>query len=415
MKIAILLSNIRGIIVILQSIIISRIETLNMISQELELNIVMVAWVVALLLGLFLLLIRPPHNKAYTYYKRGKTICAMALLLFGVDILFQWLLRKLAIANPILSVSSYLFTFCAVTLLLATGYCMLLSPSSVNKKQQRIAVTVLIFYATLLVINQFLPSHKLQVWIVLLCCILLFLITCIGIYSCVAVYRRTINKLRTYYSDIVENMLRWMPGVGAGVLVLLLSAPFVCWLPRWVGIYQLVLGTLMFIYSFVCIINFASAYNSLAEVLNPESQENATEETEVPGHSDIVDDNKTGNHLHSSNALSDSLLNILQEKEERWRSHAGYRTRGITIEQAAREMGTNRSYLSRYLNEVKHVTFYEWVAWMRIHEAQSMMLNDRDMPIEQIAGLVGFSSASTFSITFKKLVGISPNQWRNQQ
>ena len=260
MKIAIKLNNFGGIIVILQSIIISHIETLNMISQELELNIVLVAWVVALLLGLFLLMIRSPHNKAYTYYKRGKTICAIALLLFGVDILFQWLLRKLEIANPILSVSSYLFTFCAVTLLLASGYCMLLSPSSVNKQQQRIAFTVLVFYTTLLIINQFLPSYKLQVWIVLLCCVLLFLITCTGIYSCVAVYRRTINNLRTYYSDVVENMLRWMPGVGAGVLVLLLSAPFVCWLPRWVGIYQLVLGTLMFIYSFVCIINFASAY-----------------------------------------------------------------------------------------------------------------------------------------------------------
>ena len=78
-------------------------------------------------------------------------------------------------------------------------------------------------------------------------------------------------------------------------------------------------------------------------------------------------------------------------------------------------MGTNRSYLSRYLNEVKHVTFYEWVAWMRIHEAQSMMINNSNMPIEQIANLVGFSSSSTFSSTFKKLVGISPNRWRNQQ
>jgi AraC-like DNA-binding protein len=52
---------------------------------------------------------------------------------------------------------------------------------------------------------------------------------------------------------------------------------------------------------------------------------------------------------------------------------------------------------------------------MRIQEAQSLMLADRNMPIEQIASEVGFTSQSTFSSTFKKQVGISPNAWRNQQ
>ena len=64
---------------------------------------------------------------------------------------------------------------------------------------------------------------------------------------------------------------------------------------------------------------------------------------------------------------------------------------------------------------MKNMTFYEWVAQMRIREAQSIMINERNKTIEQIAGLVGFSSPSTFSITFKRIVGISPNQWRNQQ
>lgn len=384
-----------------------------MISQELELHIVLVAWVVALLLGVFLLLIKTPHNKVYIHYKKGKTICAIALLLFGIDIFFQWMLRKLEIANPILSVSAYLFTFCTATLLLATGYCTILSPASFNKRQRIIAITTLLVFTTILLVNQFLPSIKLQARVILLCCVMLFIITCISIYSCIAIYRKAIINMRTYYSDVVENMIRWMPGVGAGVLIFLLSAPFICWLPRWVGIYQIALGILMFIYSFVCIVNFSSTYNSLSAVLNPDDNDQATA-TDTTINEPIVKGSATDS-TPASTPLSDSLLNILQEKEERWRSNAGYRKRGITIEQAAREMGTNRSYLSRYLNEVKHVTFYEWVAWMRIHEAQSMMINDSNMPIEQIANLVGFSSSSTFSSTFKKLVGISPNRWRNQQ
>ena len=113
--------------------------------------------------------------------------------------------------------------------------------------------------------------------------------------------------------------------------------------------------------------------------------------------------------------MSDSLQDVMKDKEQRWLERGGYRTPGITIEQAAREMGTNRSYLSKYLNEVCHVTFYEWVAQMRINEAKSLLLSERDLSIERISSMVGFSSPSTFSSAFKKIVGESPKMWRNHQ
>ena len=380
-----------------------------MISQELELNIVLIGWVVPIMLGLFLLMIKTPETRAQVYYEKGKTTTAIALLLFGAEILCQWLMRKLEIANPILSVSIYLFIFCLATLMLAKGYCTMLRPNSITKRQLRIAAVVLMVFIAMLVINYFLPIRKWQVRGLLLCCVLLFIITCSAIYSCIVVYRRAINNLRTYYSDVVESMIRWMPGVGAGILVFLLSAPFIIWLPRWVGIYQVALGIIMFIYTFICIINFSSTYKSLAVALDE------NDSTEDPETSTGTNNDSEQENITQRSSLSDTLQEVLQDKEERWSAQGGYRTHGITIEQAAREMGTNRHYLSRYLNEVKHMSFYEWVAQMRIHEAQSMMLNDHNKPIEQIAGLVGFSSPSTFSSTFKKLIGVTPNQWRNQQ
>ena len=378
------------------------------ISLEMELNIVLIGWVVPLLLGLFLLLIKTPETHDQVYYENGKRTCATVFLLFGVEILCQWLMRKLEINNPILSVSTYLFTFCLATQLLAMGYCAMLWPNSIDKRQQGIAVVTLMTFTSLLVINYFLLPRRWQVWGLMLCCVLLFFLTCCAIYSCVVIYRRAIKNLRTYYSDVVENMIRWMPGVGAGILIFLLSAPFIIWLPRWVGVYQVTLGIIMFIYTFICMLNFSSTYRSLA-VARDENAMAVEEEMAAAGDDEEVQ----ASSQHST--LSDSLLEVLQVKEERWRALGGYRTCGITIEQAAREMGTNRSYLSRYLNEVKHMTFYEWVAQLRIRDAQSMMLNNPNKSIEQIAGLVGFSSTSTFSSTFKKLVGVSPNRWRNQQ
>jgi AraC-like DNA-binding protein len=52
---------------------------------------------------------------------------------------------------------------------------------------------------------------------------------------------------------------------------------------------------------------------------------------------------------------------------------------------------------------------------MRIDEAKSLMLENRDTSIEEIASQVGFSSLSTFSSTFKKVVGESPVKWKNSQ
>ncbi len=382
-----------------------------MISQELELNIVLIGWVIPILLGLVLLVIKTPETQSHIYYQKGKLTCAIAFLLFGAEILSQWVMRVLEVGDPILSVSVYLLVFCLATLLFATGYCTMISPGSVDRRQQIIAAVVLLAFVTILVINYFLPNRLWQVRGLLLCCVFLFIITCSGIYSCVAVYRKAINNLRTYYSDVVENMIRWMPGVGAGILVFLLSAPFVCWLPRWVGVYQVALGIIMIIYTFICIINFSSSYKSLAAALN--DGEDGSDAQEISAMNDAGDEEGDMNVQRSS--FSDSLIEVMQEKEARWRARGGYRTKGVTIEQAAREIGTNRSYLSKYLNEVRQMTFYEWVAQMRIQEAQSLMLADRNMPIEQIAGEVGFTSQSTFSSTFKRQVGISPNAWRNQQ
>ena len=141
--------------------------------------------------------------------------------------------------------------------------------------------------------------------------------------------------------------------------------------------------------------------------------------TSSPGEKDNEEDTDTGESLDGDgevmrSTLSESLRDVLNEKAQRWIERGGYRTPGITIDQVAHDMGTNRSYLSRYLNEVCQVSFYEWVAQMRIEEAQSLMRSNPSLSIEQIATKVGFTSASTFSSTFKKMVGSTPNKWRNQ-
>ena len=371
-----------------------------------EYNLVLIGWVVALLLGAALLIIKVPDNAGHMSYSRVKNICAITMLLFGSEIFFQWLIRFfLEIADPMLSVSAYLFTFCMANLMIMSGFCSTMAPRLFGRRQRLYAISVLVFYLILLTVVYLLPRGRLQSYGVLLCCVILFLLACVCIYKSIVIYRSAINDLRTYYSDVVENMIRWMPGVGFGIMAFFLSAPITCLCPRWIGINQLALGIIMMIYAFVCIISFSFDYNKVALAITAPASDQDTDEPESA-------ENKETRSAVSS--LNDTLRDILHEKAQRWVERGGYRTPGITIEHVARDMGTNRSYLSRYLNEECHVNFYEWVAQLRIDEAQSLMSTHPSMLIEQIATRVGFTSASTFSSTFKKIVGITPNKWRNQ-
>lgn len=370
--------------------------------EAIEYNLVLIGWVVGILLGLVLLFVRLPNSKVHITYRKAKNTCAVTLLLFGLEILFQWLIRfYFELNDPALSVSVYLFAFCLATLIFTAGFCTMLAPNFMDRKQRNILFSVLIVYGIFLIINYFISNRRMQSIGILIACAVLFIITCISIFKCVVIYRHAINDLKTYYSDVVENLIRWMPGVGAGIMLLLLAAPITCLCPRWVGVYQLALGIVLFIYIFIYTIEFSFSYNTVAVAIHQQAEVN---EPQDPGDVMVNEEATT---------LSESLQEVIQSKEARWREQGGYRTAGLTIEQAARAMGTNRSYLSRYLNEVRNMTFYEWIAQMRIEEAQSIMLQESETSIEQIASRVGFSSVSTFSSTFKKVVGESPVKWRN--
>ncbi len=375
--------------------------------EVIEYHLVLLGWVTALLIGTFLLFFKPPNANSYASFRKGKNTLALGILLFGVEILFQWLIRfYFNIHDPALSVSVYLFVYCVAALLLCYGFCSVLAPRKMDSRQWLIAVIIALTYGIILTINYFIENRRLQTIGILCCCVLLLLITLISLYKLVKIYRSAIKVLRTYYSDVVESLMRWMPGVGVGLTFLVISAPITCVAPRWVGVNQLALGIIIFVYTFVCTINFSFSYGKVLHAINKTDEDidaaeslTSCEVTQTP----------------AGSSLSAALQDVLRAKEERWRDQGGYRTPGVTIDEAAHEMGTNRSYLSRYLNEVRHMTFYSWVAQMRISEACEILLNNPEASIEQVASQVGFTSLSTFSSTFKKVMGESPAKWRNNQ
>ena len=91
--------------------------------DTLEYGIVLVGWVVGILLGTILLFVKLPADKVHFTYRRAKNTCAITIILFGLEILFQWLIRfYFELNDPALSVSVYLMTFCVATLIFTGGF-----------------------------------------------------------------------------------------------------------------------------------------------------------------------------------------------------------------------------------------------------------------------------------------------------
>lgn len=89
-----------------------------------------------------------------------------------------------------------------------------------------------------------------------------------------------------------------------------------------------------------------------------------------------------------------------------------HRNHDLSVSQLAREIGTNRSYLSAWLNNTLGTNFCDFVNGYRIADAEAMLAGgDCSMTQDEIATTVGFNSLSTFRRAFIKKHGITPRQY----
>lgn len=87
----------------------------------------------------------------------------------------------------------------------------------------------------------------------------------------------------------------------------------------------------------------------------------------------------------------------------------------LTVSSMADRLGTNRTYLSKAINETTGKSFTQLVNEYRIRQA-IVEISDltANKPLKQIAAEVGFSSLSTFYTSFQSGTGMTPARYRAQ-
>ncbi|MBX3064978.1 MAG: helix-turn-helix transcriptional regulator [Anaerolineae bacterium] len=88
-------------------------------------------------------------------------------------------------------------------------------------------------------------------------------------------------------------------------------------------------------------------------------------------------------------------------------------TTPITIEQLSYQVALSPFYLIRLFRRIYQQTPHQYLIQLRIAKAKEL-LSQSDRSVTEICAEVGFTSLGSFSSLFRKLVGISPSDYRQR-
>jgi AraC-like DNA-binding protein len=119
---------------------------------------------------------------------------------------------------------------------------------------------------------------------------------------------------------------------------------------------------------------------------------------------------------YEKSALTTALATqMLDDVEQLMQTKQLYLESNITLDKVASMIKTQPQYLSQAINQYRQVNFYEFIAGYRIEFAKSELKNWPNKSILDIAMSAGFNAKSTFNLTFKKIIGSTPSDYRKQQ
>ena len=87
-------------------------------------------------------------------------------------------------------------------------------------------------------------------------------------------------------------------------------------------------------------------------------------------------------------------------------------TEHLTPDLLAKQFGFSRSSLCSALQQRTGLPLHKYISMKRIQRAQMLIRSNPEMPLSQIAGLVGYDDDSTFYRNFLKVSGVSPSAFR---
>jgi AraC-like DNA-binding protein len=205
------------------------------------------------------------------------------------------------------------------------------------------------------------------------------------------VQRTTIQKLDNFFSEETAKRLQWTSGAFAWLFLGGIFSFLSLFLNTWFSLFFTVFYTFFYLYFCIHYLNYVTLFLDMEPAFQ-QAEESTHKEKGV-------------------NRSFDQMEMAIGE----WEKKKLFVEPGITIDQVACQIRSNRNYLSTHMNLHRKITFKEWINLLRIEEAKKLLTEHPDWPVSQIGVLVGLPDKSNFGRQFLKLTGKSPLAWRKER
>lgn len=196
------------------------------------------------------------------------------------------------------------------------------------------------------------------------------------------------NYIKNNFSQIDELSVKWIRKVIVALFICLILWTLLIWKASWFGdslYYVTSMVVWMAIYHFCCKHAVVVQPGTL-KIFPPRENIQATSQQE------------------ETHPFAHALQSCMENNRMFLNPH-------LTLTEVATIIGTNRTYLSNYLNNQLHTTFYEYVNAFRIEEARKLLTSGTRRSLAEVAEMSGFNSLSTFNRAFVKAAGSTPARY----
>ena len=215
----------------------------------------------------------------------------------------------------------------------------------------------------------------------------------VGFYSAISTFVEIPKYnilLKQQYSYQKNIDLSWLRAIMISFFIILTFWLFCC---NYIGIYSDISYLLMNLVMWIFVCYFLSRHEAAIDITSL-----ALEKT------DDFETNTFRNGIFA--VLSEKVYSVFEEDQV-------FLNPKLNLSDHARDLGTNRSYLSRYFNNEENKSFFDYVNGYRLRYAESLLSNI-EKTIEVIFEESGFNSVSTFRRVFQSVYGCSPSKFRTK-
>ncbi len=204
------------------------------------------------------------------------------------------------------------------------------------------------------------------------------------------------ERIVNYYSNLEGKTLNWVRFISVLIFLTAVSS-----------ITSVFLGRGFFTHHVGLLIIPSVIFSTLLFVIGFKGNHQVRVNSELNDKIVLVEIDETGNI--STNRLKPELVQLFTQRKI-------HINPDLRITHVSEQLNTNRTYVSKVINEEFKMNFNEFVNRYRVEEAKTLMENpeNRFLTLEEIAEESGFGSLNSFSRIFKEITGKTPGKYRDQ-